>query len=239
MNPTNSANSSSENTTPPPVAAIQKLRIFLADDHTFIREGLRALISRQVDMEVIGEADSGESAFQQARVSLPDIVVMDLSMPGLNGAQATAKLKQACPRVHILALSMHEDTTYLRALLEAGASGYVLKRSAPQELVQAIRSIAAGGTYLDPALAGKVTADFVRRRSTLRGEIAGSDLSERESDVLRLVAQGYSGKEIASQMGVSLKTVESYKTRALEKIGIESRADIVRYAALKGWLQDL
>lgn len=104
---------------------------------------------------------------------------------------------------------MHEDTTYLRALLEAGASGYVLKRSAPQELVQALRSMAGGGTYLDPALTGKLTADYVRRRSSLRGEIAGSELSEREADVLRLVAQGYSGKEIAAQIGVSLKTVES------------------------------
>lgn len=237
--PANSANQPPAGSNLPQAGALQKMRIFLADDHTFIREGLKVLIERQGDMEVVGEADNGESAFQQARDCEPDIVVMDLSMPGMNGAQATMKLKQACPRIHVLALSMHEDTTYLRALLEAGASGYVLKRSAPQELVQAIRSIAAGGTYLDPALAGKVTADFVRRRSTLRGEIAGSDLSERESDVLRLVAQGYSGKEIASQIGVSLKTVESYKTRALEKIGIESRADIVRYAALKGWLQDL
>ena len=217
----------------------RKLRIFLVDDHSFIREGLKAMISLQPDMEVIGEADSGAAAVEQASRCEADIIVMDLSMPGMNGAQATAAIKRVCPDIHVLALSMHEDTTYLRALLEAGASGYVLKRSAPQELVQALRSIAGGGTYLDPALAGKVTADFVRRRSTLRGETAGSELSERETDVLRLVAQGYSGKEIAAQLGVSLKTVESYKTRALEKLGIESRADIVRYAALKGWLQDL
>jgi two-component system response regulator NreC len=221
----------------------RRLRIFLVDDHAFLREGLKSLIGLQSDMEIVGEAESGDDACQQvsayAPENRPDIVVMDLSMPGMNGVQATTHLKRLFPDLHILALSMHEDTTYLRALLEAGASGYVLKRSAPQELVNALRSVSTGSTYLDQTLAGKVTADFMRRRSSLRGDVMGNALSEREAEVLRLVAQGYSGKEVAAQLSVSLKTVESYKTRALEKLGIESRADIVRYAALKGWLQDM
>lgn len=220
----------------------QSLRVFLVDDHIFIREGLKSLIQRQPGMEIVGEAPDGESAYRQILAispeNCPDVVVMDLSMPEMNGAQATLMIKRECPHIHVLALSMHEDISYLRALLEAGASGYVLKRSAPQELVQAIRNVAAGGTYLDPALSGKVASDFVHRRSSLRGDMFGSDLSERESEVIRLVARGYSGKEIAARLDVSLKSVESYKTRALEKLGIESRADIVRYAALKGWLQN-
>jgi DNA-binding NarL/FixJ family response regulator len=218
----------------------RKRRLFLVDDHFFIREGLKSLISAEPDMEVIGEADNAETA---CRVTtgcdpevVPDVIVMDLSLGGMNGAEATARIKRACPHILVLALSMHEDMTYLRAVLEAGASGYVLKRSARQDLVQAIRSIAVGGTYIDPFLAGKMTADFVNRRPSVRGETQGNELSEREIDVVRLVAQGFSGKEIAAQIGVSIKTVESYKIRALEKLGITSRVEIVRYAVLKGWL---
>lgn len=215
-----------------------KLRILLVDDHGFVREGLKALIRVQPDMEVVGEAEDGEAALKKTDDCIPDIVVMDISMPRMNGTEATKQMKAACPAIKVLALSMHEDATYLRGLLEAGANGYVLKRSAPQELIQALRSVAAGGTYLDPAVAAKVTNAFTRK-AALRGETLGQDLSEREEDVLRRTAQGYSSKEIAAQLGVSMKTVESYKARAQEKLGIASRADIVRYAAQKGWLQDL
>jgi DNA-binding NarL/FixJ family response regulator len=211
----------------------RKLRIFLADDHAFIRDGLRTLILRQADMEVVGEADSGESALQQVRGCSADIVVMDISMPGINGAQATQKLKELFPDIKVLCLSAHEEAPYVRAVFEAGASGYVVKRAAAKELVQAIRSIAAGGTYIDPVLAGILTEAFVRQGPTLQASTLGSDLSERESEVLRLIAVGYSGKEIAGQMEISEKTVESYKGRALEKLGIQSRVEIVRMPRLR------
>lgn len=213
------------------------LRILLADDHGFIREGLKALISAQPDMEVIGEAVDGASAVREAQDCAPDIVVMDISMPGMNGTQATAAIRAACPSVRVLALSMHEDATYLRGLLEAGASGYVLKRSAPQDLIQALRHVAAGGVYLDPALAAKVMTGFVSNPS-LRGEMAGAALSEREETVIRLVARGHTNREIAQRLELGIKTVESYRARAMEKLEISSRADLVRHAAAYGWLGD-
>lgn len=214
-----------------------RLRVLLADDHGFIREGLKALVSAQPDMEVVGEAGDGEAALQVVEDCAPDIVVMDVSMPRLNGTQATAQIRARCPNVKVLALSMHEDTAYLRGLLEAGASGYVLKRSAPQELIQALRHVAAGGTYLDPALASRLTAALVGRPS-LRGENAGQPLSEREDAVIRLVARGYTNREVAEQLGLSIKTAESYRARAMEKLELASRAELVRHAAVQGWLAD-
>ncbi len=213
-----------------------KLRILLADDHAVVREGIKTLINAQADMQVIEEASDGRDALQKASSCTPDVIVMDVSMPNLSGSQATAQLKQSCPHVKVLALSMHEDKSYLRELLESGASGYVLKRSAAEDLIRAIRIVAAGGVYLDPALAGKIVGGFVRNQS-LKGEIEGSDLSEREAEVVRLIAQGYSNKEIAAQLALSVKTVETYKARSMEKLGLVSRVDIVRYALQRGWLQ--
>ena len=216
---------------------MDKLRIFLADDHAVVREGIKTLVNAQPDMEVIGEASDGVSAWQQARDCQPDVVIMDISMPELNGAEATAQLKAACPTVKVLALSVHEDTGYLRKLLEAGASGYVLKRSAADALIQAIRMVADGGIFLDPLLAGKVVGNLVGA-SAAPGEPASAALSERETDVVRLIAQGYSNKEIATQLNLSVKTVETYKARAMEKLGLDSRVAIVRYALRQGWLQE-
>jgi two-component system response regulator NreC len=213
-----------------------KLNIFLADDHAVVREGLKALINAQPDMEVIGEADNGRDALRQARDCRPDLVVMDISMPEMKGDVVTEQLKRECPEIKILALSVHEDKSYLRELLEAGASGYVLKRAAAAEMIQAIRIVAAGGVYLDPQMAGKVVGSFVRK-APLRGEIAGSELSEREAEVVRLIAQGYTNKEIAVRLDLSVKTVETYKARSMEKLGLDSRAEIVRYALEQGWLQ--
>ena len=213
-----------------------KLRIYLADDHAVVRAGLKALIDAQPQLEVIGEAGDGRTACQQIQELQPDVVVMDVSMPGITGAQATAQLKQTCPNVKVLALTVHEDKGYLRLLLEAGASGYVLKRAAAEELIHAIRMVAAGGVYLDPVLAGKVVGSFVR--VPVRESVPeGGDLSDREAEVVRLIAAGYSNKEIASRLGLSVKTVETYKARSMEKLGLASRADLVRYALQRGWLQ--
>jgi two-component system response regulator NreC len=212
-----------------------QLQIFLADDHVVVREGLKALINAQPDMIVIGEAGDGQSAWQQAQVCQPDVVVMDITMPGLNGVQATAALKRVCPTIKVLALSVHDDTSYLRQLLAAGASGYILKHAAADDLIQAIRTVAAGGVYLDPVLAGHVVAGYVRVPAPA-SELLGTALSERETEVVQRIAQGYSNKEIAAQLGLSVKTVETYRARAMEKLGFESRAALVRYALEHGWL---
>jgi DNA-binding NarL/FixJ family response regulator len=214
-----------------------KLRVYLADDHAVVRAGLKALINAEPQMEVSGEAGDGRTACQEVQELQPDVVVMDVSMPQMNGAQATAQLKQVCPSVKVLALTVHEDKGYLRLLLEAGASGYMLKRAAAEELIHAIRTVAAGGVYLDPALAGKVVGSFVRPPAG-RGAPESGDLSDREAEVVRLIAAGHSNKEIASRLGLSVKTVETYKARSMEKLGLDSRADLVRYAVQRGWLQN-
>jgi len=217
---------------------MDKLRIFLADDHAVVRAGLKTLVDAQSDMLVVGEASDGQAIAEQTRECAADVVIMDISMPHVNGAAATVMLREQCPEVKVLTLSVHEDTGYLRKLLEAGASGYVLKRSAADTLIQAIRLVAAGGIYLDPAIAGKIVGSLLGK-SVVVGEPAAAELSERETDVVRLIAHGYSNKEIATQLNLSVKTVETYKGRAMEKIGLDSRVALVRYALQRGWLQDL
>ncbi len=212
-----------------------KLQIFLADDHVVVREGLKTLINAQPDMIVIGEAGDGETAWQQAQACQPDVVIMDITMPGLNGVQATAQLKRACPQIKVLALSVHDDTSYLRQLLAAGAAGYILKHAAADDLIQAIRMVAAGGVYLDPALASHVVAGYVRV-PVVASALRGAALSERETEVVQRIAQGYSNKEIAAQLTLSVKTVETYRARAMEKLGLDSRSALVRYALERGWL---
>jgi two-component system response regulator NreC len=215
---------------------VAKLRILLADDHPVMREGLKSLVNAQHDMEVIGEAADGETACEKAGELRPDVVVMDVSMPGMSGAEATERIKASWPGVKVLALTVHEDKGYLRLLLEVGAVGYVLKRTAADELIHAIRTVAAGGMYLDPALARLVVGSFVRQ-SPGKGAGDADSLSEREAEVVRLIAAGHSNKEIAARLGLSVKTVETYKARSLEKLGLSSRADLVGYALQRGWLQ--
>jgi DNA-binding NarL/FixJ family response regulator len=209
-----------------------ELRILLADDHTVVREGLKRLIEAEPGLKLVGEVADGDAACREALRIRPDIVVMDVTMPGRNGAEATQELKQSCPEVRVLALTAHEEGGYVRRLLEAGASGYVLKRAAAHVLIEAIRTVAAGGVYLDPSVTGHVVQGFL-------GKPVGTaqvELSQREADVLRLIAQGYSNKEIAARLEISIKTVETYKARSMEKLGLGSRVDIVRYALQQGWL---
>lgn len=210
---------------------MSKLRIFLADDHPIVRNGLRCLIDRQPDMAVVGEAVNGETAIREAVGLRPDVVVMDVSMPGLGGLEATARLKRDFPATRVVVLTVHEDRGYVKQLLSAGAVGYVLKRSAAENLVQAIRSAAAGETYLDPAVAGQMVAEMTGAPAG-----TGADLSERETEVMRLVAQGFLIKQIAGLLGIEGRTVETYKARAMEKLGLKTRVDVVRYAGRRGWL---
>jgi len=212
-----------------------KLRIMLAEDHETVREGLKMIVNAQEDMEVVGFAGDGREAVAKAQELLPDVLVMDISMPKLNGLQATLKLIECCPQVKVLTLSRHADDGYVRGLLAAGACAYVLKQSAPSELIHAIRAVAAGGKYIDPKLAAKVMENYSDRTS--RGE-SKSSLSDRESEVLRLIALGYSNKEIAARLSLSVKTIEVHKANAMRKLNLTSRIDLVRYAVFQGWLQD-
>jgi DNA-binding NarL/FixJ family response regulator len=211
-----------------------KLQIYLVDDHAVVREGLKALIAAQPGLAVVGEAGDGLTACAEIPKLRPDVVVMDVSMPGFTGSQATERLRRDFPSAKVLALTVHEDKGYLRQLLAAGAAGYVLKRAAAAELISAIRVVAAGGVYVDSTLSGKLVGAFVDR--TAVGTTEGAELSDREAEVARLTAAGYGNKEIASRLELSVKTVETYKARAMEKLGLHSRADLVRYASQQGWL---
>ncbi len=212
---------------------VNKLNILLADDHTLVREGLKRLIEAEPDMKVIGEAADGRDAVDKAVRLSPRIAVLDVSMGEMNGADAARQIRAACPDTHVLALTVHEDKSYLRELLEAGAAGYVLKRAAAEELIRAIRAVASGGVYVDPRIAGKLFKPFVEPAAA---NGTGAELSDRETAVMRLIAQGYTNKEIAAQLGVSVKTIETYKARSMEKLGLRSRVDIVRIASERGWL---
>ena len=215
----------------------QKLRILLAEDHLTVREGIKLLVNAQPDMEVVGEADNGEVAIKETDRLKPDMVIMDISMPVLNGLKATKRLRQSCPDLLILALTRHTDDGYLQQLIGAGANGYVLKQSAPNELINAIRAIGNGQAYLDPALTERVMGGYAVRTASLRGE-GKKELSNRENEVLKLIAFGFSNKEIASRMALSVKTVEAHKANAMRKLGITGRIDIVKYAILQNWLHD-
>ncbi len=209
------------------------LRLLLVDDHAVVREGLRSLLASDPRFEIVGEASEGESALAAANTLRPDVVVMDISLPGMNGVQTTRRLKSQQPDTRVVALTVHEEGGYLRSLLDAGASGYVLKRSAASELVRALEVVGDGGTYLDPGVTSQLVGRLVRTAPHIG---PAPMLSEREAEVVRLVAQGYSNKEIASKLEVSVKTVETYRYRAVDKLGLRSRADLVRYAVERGWL---
>ena len=216
---------------------MKKLRILLADDHKMVRDGLRLLIDSQRDMRVVGESGNGKQALQQARDLKPDMVVMDLSMPELNGLQATERLKAERSASKVVALTVHEDASYLLQLCKAGAVGYVLKRSAGDDLIHAIRTVAGGGLHFDPTLASKALTGQ-RREAPGKAGSQISDLSEREKEVLILLAWGYSNKEIAGDLELSVKTVETYRVRINEKLSLRSRTEIVQYALRQGWLNE-
>jgi DNA-binding NarL/FixJ family response regulator len=212
------------------------MRVVLAEDHNTVREGIKLLVNAQTDMEVVGEAADGAAAIKKVREMQPDVLVMDISMPEMNGLKATRKLKSEFPDIKILTLTRHADDSFLEQLLNAGASGYVLKQSAPVELITAIRAVGNGKNYLDSSLTGKVMGGFASR--TLRGVDQASSISGRELEVLRYIALGYANKEIATRLNLSVKTVEAHKANAMRKLNMRGRIDIVRYAILQGWLED-
>lgn len=210
---------------------MSRIRVLLVDDHQVVRAGLRSLFEAHPDIEVIGEAPDGGEAVRRAEKLRPDVVILDFSMPGLGGADAAAALRREAPEAKVLVLSAYEDHGFVTQALQAGARGYLLKRAAAEELVQAVRTVAAGGVYLEPALAA-LLAEPPGPASAASDE----GLSERERDVLRLLAIGYTNKEIGARLKISVKTVETYKARGMEKLNFRSRVDLVQYASRCGWL---
>ncbi len=215
----------------------KKLQILLAEDHLTVRVGIRMLIEAEEDMEVVGEVGDGEAAILEAQRLDPHLVLMDISMPRMNGLKATKKLRTVCPNIKILTLTRHTDDGYLQQLITAGANGYVLKQSAPSDLIIAIRTVCSGDAYLDSSLTRRVMGGYVNRAAGLRGEAKG-ELTDRETEVLRLISFGFSNKEIGVRMDLSVKTIEAHKANAMKKLGISSRVDIVKYAILQDWLRD-
>ena len=215
---------------------MSKLRILIAEDHETVREGIKMLINAQPDMEVVSEAGDGVTAVNVAQEVALDVVLMDVSMPGASGFQATEKLNQLCPQVKVLALTRHTDKAYLQQLVRAGAYGYVLKQSPAAELLRAIRTVAEGRQYLDPAMTGTVLAGYMDE-STAFNPNRQPWISRREEEVLRLIAWGFSNKEIAGRIDISVKTVEAHRANAMRKLDLHSRIDIVRFALMQGWLQ--
>lgn len=197
------------------------------------------LIDAQPDMDVVAQARGGREATRLCAQHLPDIVVLDVSMPDMDGAEAAECMRESCPNARVLALTRHADQGYLRRLLRAGAVGYVLKRTAADALIHAIRTVARGGTYIDPSLIGglvsRAVGTPVETAPPARRQV---ELTEREEQVLRLIAWGQSNKEVAAKLGLSVKTVESYKATALQKLQLRSRTDILRYALAQRWLGD-
>jgi DNA-binding NarL/FixJ family response regulator len=214
----------------------EKIRIVLADDHPIVLDGLRNLIRAERDFELVGEAASGLSALKIIREQRPDVAVLDISMPELNGIVLCRRLAGEMPALRLLVLTLHEDRAYLNQALEAGVRGYVLKRSAVENLVQAVRAVMVGGLYIDPAIVGRVfESKQVNKRLAARKGVAPA-LTDREADVLKMAALGFTNKEIASRLDVGVKSIETYKARGLEKLGLKTRAELVRYASGQGWL---
>jgi two-component system response regulator NreC len=213
-----------------------KIRVFVADDHAVLRAGLRLLINGQKDMICVGEAGDGLSTLTEAEAIQPDLVLLDLSMPRLRGLAALPEIRRRIPNARVLVLTMHADEEYLRQCLREGAAGYVLKEAADQELLLAIRAVMRGEVYIHPAMTRAILGDLVDRSIAPGTGLLSDALSEREAEVIKRVALGYTNQEIADQVSLSIKTVETYRARAMEKLGLTSRSALMRYAIDKGWL---
>jgi len=208
---------------------VKKIRILLADDHVMVRQGFRMILAAQPDMEIVGEAGNGREALELAEKLQPDVVVMDVAMPELNGIEATRRLAASSPRTRVLALSMYKDSVYVREILRAGARGYLLKDAIDRDLLAAVRAVAGGEGYLSPAVSEAVLSDYRRHVSDPLDL-----LSSREREVLQLIAEGKTNKDIASALKLSVYTVEAHRGRIMEKLNLHSVGELVRFALRHG-----
>ena len=211
---------------------MKRIRILLADDHAVVRQGFKMILAAQPDMEIVGEAANGREAVELAEQLRPDVVVMDVSMPELNGIEATRRLASLVPRARVVALSMHKDSVYVREILHAGARGYLLKDSGAADLVAAIRAVASGESYLSPAVSGAVLDDY-RRHATNPIDL----LTSREREVLQMLAEGKTNKEIAGVLNLSVYTVDAHRGRIMEKLNLHSIGELVRFAVRNGLIE--
>lgn len=216
------------------VQIMSKIRLLLADDHAVVRSGLRMLLDSQPDMEIVGEAATGREALELVRNLRPDVVLMDIQMPDLNGIESAESIRKTHPDTAVLALTMHEDDQYFFEMLRVGASGYVPKRAAPDELLTAIRAVSEGGAYMYPSLAMRLLQDYVQRVDAGDEPLIHDDLTPREREVLVLIAEGMSNAEIAEQLVISVKTVDRHRENIMSKLNLHSRIDLVKYAIRKG-----
>ncbi len=215
---------------------MERTRVLIADDHAVVRAGLRLLVDGQEDMEVVAEAGDGWQTVEKAVALSPDVVLLDITMPGLSGLEAAREIKRQAPDVKLLVLTMHDDEAYLRQFLQIGASGFALKKAADTELVAAIRAVQRGETFVDPSLTRVLVDRYLERPETAPPGGSGEELTLRETEVLRLVAQGYTSQQIAERLSISVNTVETHRARIMGKLGLRGRAELVRYALARGLL---
>ena len=221
-----------------PGGSMSETRILLADDHVVLRSGLRLLLDAQPDFKVVGEASDGREALKLAADLKPDLILLDLTMPGLSGMEALPALRKAAPAARVLILTMHDDEGYLKQALRNGASGYVLKKAADSELIAAARAVLRGEVYVHPSMTKALLEDLLPPASAVVPTDPWEALTEREQEVLTLVALGHTSAEIASRLSLSPKTVETYRARGMEKLGLRSRAALVQFALAHGLLSD-
>lgn len=205
------------------------IKILLADDHTIVRQGLKLILSAHSDIDVVGEAGNGKEAVELAQKLKPDVVLMDVAMPELNGIEATRRMLEANSRIRVLVLSMHKEAVYVREILKAGARGYILKDAIDSELLNAVRSVARGDGYISPAVSGALLSDY-RQNVTDPADL----LSNREREVLQLIAEGKTNKEIATRLNLSVYTVDSHRSKIMEKLNLHSTGELVRFAIKHG-----
>ncbi len=214
------------------------IHILLADDHTILRAGLRMMLNAQPDFEVVGEAQDGRQAIQEAQRLQPDVILMDITMPDMNGIEATRQIKKLLPETKVLILTMHEHDEYVFQALRAGASGYMLKEAADTDLISALRVIQNGQFYLSPTAQSVMVGDYLQRVRTGEEKDSYSSLTEREREILKLVAEGYTNNKIAERLIISPKTVDTHRTHVMDKLNLHSRAELVKYAMRRGLLED-
>lgn len=213
---------------------MKNIRVLLAEDHTIVRKGLRSLLDAEAGMEVIGEAANGREAVDKVQQLLPDVVVMDIAMPHLNGLEATRQIKKRFPEVKVVILTVHTNEEYIRQILRAGASGYLVKQAAPRELIAAIHAAQRGDSYLSPSVSRKVVAQYVQRAGAVAEQDSYEKLTNREREVLQLIAEGNSTRQIADLLHISVKTVETHRAHLMDKLDIHTVAGLTQYAIRKG-----